>query len=605
MSDEALTYRAAKPMTSGAPTTDQSEAERQTRRAAVLFADMVEFSRRMELDEARSVGQVARSLRLFRALAGDYGGQVANLAGDGIVAIFDDADAALRFAIQIQTEFREQSVWGDGQPIEFRIGLNFGEVTFRDAIAYGHCINVAARLQSLADPGGILVTGAFRTAAHEQVGISLRSVGQPYLKNISEPIEIFAVDQTGAKPMVSGGIARGAPQCEPVRHPSIAVLALTNLSGDPRNDHLCEGIAEDIIANLTRFRNVMVIARHSAFLYRLSANPAHVVRRELGVRYILGGSLRRSDKRLRIAVELIDASTESVLWSDRFKVELEELFDLQDEIAGAVAARLSMQIDFAERRQESPHPGDMRAYGLVLRGQHLILKFTREANWHARRLFEEASEYAPEYSRAFSAVSRTHNLDWRYAWSATPRESLEAALAFARRAKELDPLDARGFSELAYAKLYSRQHDEALAEYAQALALNPNDSDIIAEYADALCYVEQPERGLEFMEKAMRLNPHYPDWYLWYLADIYDVLDRSEDVIATVRRMHDPSEGQRLLAIHCAHLGRMSEAQSAAREVVRLHPHFRISEWRERPPYRDPVPLERYVEGLRKAGLPE
>ena len=592
-------------MTSAGPATAHSEAERRGRRAAVLFADMVEFSRHMELDEARSVGQVARSLQLFRALAGDYGGDIANIAGDGIVALFDDADAALRFAIQIQTEFREHSVWADGQPIEFRIGLNIGDVTYHDATAYGHCINVAARLQNLADPGGILVTNAFRSAARETKDISLRSLGQPYLKNISEPIEIFAVDQFGAGPAKTVAIPRAAPPGEPVRHPSIAVLALMNLSGDPRNDHLCEGIAEDIIANLSRFRNLMVIARHSAFLFKLGANPAEVVRRELGVRYILGGSLRRSEKRLRIAVELLDAASESVLWSDRFEVEFAELFDLQDEIAGSVAARLSVQIDFAERRQESPHPRDMRAYGLVLRGQHLILKFAREANWHARRLFEEAAEYAPEYSRAFSSLSRTHNLDWRYAWSARPKDSLEAAVAFARRAKELDRLDARGFSELGYARLYRGQHDEALAEYAQALTLNPNDSDIIAEYADALSYVEQPERSLELMQKAMRLNPHYPDWYLWYLADIYDTMGRCEDVIVTVQRMHDPSEGQRILAANYAHLEMMDEAKAAAREVMRLHPHFTISAWRERPPYRDPAPLERYIEGLRKAGLPE
>lgn len=383
------------------------------------------------------------------------------------------------------------------------------------------------------------------------------------------------------------------------------MLALTNLSGDPRNDHLCEGISEDIIASLSRFRNIMVIARHSAFLFNLHTNPTEVVQRELGVRYILWGSFRRAGQRLRIAFELIDAANESVLWSDRFTVELEELFDLQDEIAGAVASRLSIQIDLAEWRQQSRYPQDMRAYGLVVRGQHLILKFNKMGNWHARRLFEEALEYAPEYSRAHSALSRTHNLDWRYAWSSTPGQSLELAIVFARRAKEFDRLDARGFAELGYAKLYRRQHREAIAEYEQALSLNPNDSDIIAEYADALAYVEQPQRSVELMHKAMRLNPHYPDWYLWYLADAYDTLGQSEDVIATVQRMHDPSEGQRMLAANYAHLGMMREAEAAAREVLRLHPDFKISVWRERPPYRDQAILEHYVEGLRGAGLPD
>jgi len=570
----------------------------------VLIADMVAFSRRMEQDQAGSVGHVTRSIQLFRALIGDYGGRIANLSGDGILALFDSADKALQFAVQIQTEFRDQSVWGDDEPIQFRIGLNVGEVTFHESIAYGHCINVAARLQSMADPGGILVTGTFRSAAGEIPGLSLRSLGQPHLKNISEPIDIYSVEASGAAPTQSAARAREAPESEPVRNPTIAVLALTNLSGDSRNDHLCEGIAEDIIASLSRFRNLMVIARHSAFLFNLTANPAQDLQRQLGVRYILGGSLRRSDQRLRIAVELIDAASESVLWSDRFKVELEELFDLQDEIAGAVAARLSIQIDLAERRQESYYPRDMRAYGLVLRGQHLIFKFNKAANWHARRLFEEAIEIAPEYSRAHSALSRTHNLDWRYAWSVTPNKSLESAIVYARRAKEFDRLDARGFAQLGYARLYRRQHDEAIAEYEQALLLNPNDSDIIAEYADALAYVEQPHRSIELMQKAMRLNPHYPDWYLWYLADAYDTMGQSEKVIATVQRMHDPSEGQRMLAANYAHLGMMDEARAAAREVMRLHPGFSIREWGERPPYRDKVPLERFIEGLRKAGLP-
>ena len=570
-----------------------------------MIADMVDFSSRMERDQAGSADQVFRSIQLFRNLIGDYGGRVVNVAGDGILALFDDPDMALKFAIQIQTEFRDQSVWADGEPIQFRVGLNVGEVTVLESVAYGHCINVAARLQAMADPSGILVTDAFRSAAHAFQGVSLQSLGQPRLKNISEPIEVFSVERVGAEESQIVVPGREAPESEPVRFPSIAVLALTNLSGDPRNDHICEGIAEDIIGSLSRFRNLMVIARHSAFLFNLVDSSAEEVRQRLGVRYILGGSLRRAEKRLRIAVELIDTASNSVLWSDRINAELEDLFDLQEEIAGAVAARLSVQIDLAERKRELAFPRDMRAYGLVLRGQHLILKFTKEANWHARRLFEQAADFAPEYSRAFSALSRTHNLDWRYAWSPKPKESLAAAVVFARRAKELDHLDARGFSELGYAKLYCREHDEALAEYGRALSLNPNDSDIIAEYADAIAYAEQPQRGVELLHKAMRLNPYYPDWYLWYLADIYDVMGRHEEVIATIQRMHDPSEGQRLAAANYAQLGMMDEAQAAAREVLRLHPNFTIREWRERPPYRDQAVLERFIAGLRQAGLPE
>jgi adenylate cyclase len=588
-----------KPPESPPPTSQRSQ------RAVVMFADMVDYSRHIEQDEVDSADRAARSIELFKALIGDYGGHIANVAGDGILAVFENADRALRFAIQIQSEFRDQSAWSDGDPIQFRIALNLGDVRVHQAHMYGHCINVAARLQAIAEPSNILLTGAFRAAVRDTPGLSLRALGQPYLKNISEPVDVYSVEQTDKGPVRVGVYPRPAPQAEPIRSPTIAVLPLANLSGDPRNDHLCEGVAEDIIASLTRFRNLMVIARHSAFMFNLRENDTQEVRRKLGARYILGGSLRRADRRLRIAVELIDAMSDGAIWSDRFSLELEDLFDMQDEIAGAVASRLSIQIDFAERRQESPHPRDMRAYGLVLRGHNQILKFSKEANWHARRLFEEAIDLAPNYSRAFSALSRTHNLDWRYSWSVAPHESLESAITFARRAKDLDRLDARGFAELGYARLYRRQHDDALAEYAQAMSLNPNDSDIIAEYADALVYVEQPQRAVELLQKAMRLNPYYPDWYLWYLADAYDTMGRSEEVIATVRRMQEPSEGQRMLAANFAHLGMMAEAHEAAREVLRLHPHFTISQWRERPPYRDQAVLERFIEGMRKAGLPE
>jgi adenylate cyclase len=314
--------------------------------------------------------------------------------------------------------------------------------------------------------------------------MSFRPVGRPALKNISEPIEVFEVDRVstgGARPVAT---ARGAVGPAPARHPSIAVLALTNLSGDPAVDHLCEGIVGDIIANLSRFHSLMVIAGHSAFLFSLKSHPAREIGKRLGVRYLLTGNLRRAGKKMRIGVELIDAESEGVLWSDNFNIEVEELFDLQDEITGAVASRLAVQIDLAERRQESQYPRDMRAHGLVLRAQHLMLQFSKEANAHARRLCEEAMEIAPDYSRAYSALSRASNLDWRYSWSPDPEASLDSALDFARNAIQRDPLDARGFAELGFGHLYKKRHEESLTEYARAMALNPNDADIMAEYAD-------------------------------------------------------------------------------------------------------------------------
>jgi adenylate cyclase len=575
------------------------------RLAAVMFADMVGYSSRMEQDEARNSTQATRSVVLFRSLIGDYGGHVANVAGDGILALFESAEEALRFAVEMTREFRDQSIWSDGAPIQFRIGLNLGEVTVDHGVVQGHCVNIAARLQAMAEPGTIYVSSTFRDAVRAYAGLSLRPLGSRTLKNMSEPIDIFAVDLANTESVPRVETPRMIPRPEPTRHPTVAVLALANLSGDSANDLLCEGIAEDIIANLSRFRNLVVIARHSSFLFSLKSQPVGEIGRRLGARYILGGSLRRSGRHMRIAVELTDVESASVLWSDRFDTAIEELFDLQDEVTGAVAARLAVQIDSAERRQESQYPQDMRAYGLVLRGQHLIWQHSREANAHSRRLFEEAIEIAPDYGRAHSALSRTHNLDWRYSWSPSPDESLEMAVELARRAIQLDRFDARGFAELGFSNLYRKRHDEALNDYARAMALNPNDADIITEYADALCYAGNPAKAVELLEKAMRLNPYYPDWYLWCLADAYLAMARPEDIVATVRRMQNPAEGRRLLAASLAHLGMIEEARAEAREVLRAHPDFSIGVWCGRQPFRDQSVLERFIEGLRKAGLPD
>jgi len=570
-----------------------------------MFADMVGYSREIERDEGLNSTQVERSINLFRSLVGDYGGRVANLSGDGILALFDSAGEALRFAMQVQSDFRDQAVWGDGRPIQFRIGINLGEVIEETENIHGHCVNVAARLQQIAEPGDIVVSAAVRDAVRERSGMSLTSLGRPALKNLEDPIEVFSVRVSQSRPATAVAETRVLPPSTATRQPSVAVLALDNLSGDPSNDLLCEGFVEDVIASLTRFRNLMVVAKHSAFLFSLKSRTVREIGQRLGVRYLLTGSLRRAAKRIRITVDLIDAETESALWSDRFNIEMEELFDLQDEISGAVASRLAVQIDFAENRREAHRPRDLLAYGLVLRGQQLVGLYTREGNAHGRRLFHEASEIAPDYGRVFSSLSRTHNLDWRYSWSPSPEQSLVSAVDLAQRSIALDRLDARGFSESGFANLYMKRHEMSLAEYERALELNPNDADIIAEYADALVYTGEPARSVELLQRAMRLNPYYPDWYLWYLADAYITLERYADVVATVRQMRNPDEGRRMLAASYAHLGMTTEARAEAEAVLRSHPAFTIGRWRHRPPYRDPAVLERFVEGLRMAGLPD
>ena len=576
-----------------------------TRRlAAVLFADMVGYSSQIERDQGHGAEQASKSIRLFKDLIGDYGGTIANVAGDGILSLFDSAAGAARFALFVQSEFRDQAIWREGEPIEFRIGLNVGEVIEEADNVHGHCVNVAARLQSIAEPGTILATEQVRsTIGQADSRLAFTPLGARKLKNMSQPVDVFLMaEHKGEAPQPPR--ARKSPSGVVTKQPSVAVLALENGSGNAAYDHLCQGIVEDVIANLSRFRNLMVIARHSAFLFSLKSHSAREIGARLGVRYLLTGRLRASGPKLRIGVDLIDAEREGVMWTDTFNIEFGDIFSLQEEIASDVAGRLAVQIDLATGRPEQLPP-DMQAYGLVMRGRQLSHLITKPSNAHARRLFEEALEIAPSYGRAFSGLSRTHNLDWRYAWSPSPEQSLEAALELARAAVQNDRLDARAYAELGFAQLYRKRHEEALTEYRRALALNPNDADIIVEYADALVYCGEAETSVELIGKAMRLNPFYPDWYLWYLADAFNALFRPVDVINTVQRMQNPDEGRRMLAANFAHLGMLDKARAEAREVLRIHPQFTISSWRQRPPYRDEAVLHRYVEGMRKAGLPE
>lgn len=587
---------------------EHNRGSRQGRRklTAILMADMVGYSGRIEQNEVRNSDHASRSIDLFKSLIGFYGGRVVQIAGDGILALFESSEEAIRFAIQVQSEFREQARWENGEPIEFRISTNLGEVPSDDEVIHAHCVNVAARIQSLADPGTTVVTGGVRRAVGNVQEVAFRFLGSFPLKGISEVVEVFAVE--GAAAPARAAVRRPSgpePSTSPVDlQPSVAVLALTNLTGDPSNDPVCDIVVEGVISDLSRFRSLTVIARHSTSLFTLKTQSARDLGQRLRARYLLGGSLLRAGRNLRAVVQLIEAESENVIWSDRFDVGLDQLFEIQDEITGAVASRLSVQIDFAEHRYEATRPRDMRSYGLVIRGHAMVLRFSRSANLHARRLFEEAAELAPAYARARSAISRTHNLDWRYAWSKDPTASLQTAVETARHAIQLDRLDSRAFAELGFANLYRKRHDESLSDYRRAVALNPNDADVLAEYGDSLVYAGDPGSSIAIIEQAMRLNPYYPDWYLWYLADAQDALGRSEDVIASVQRMQNPDEGRRLLAANYAHLGMMDEARAQAGEVMRLHPGFRIERWRDRPPYKDQGVLERYIEGLRNAGLP-
>lgn len=390
----------------------------------------------------------------------------------------------------------------------------------------------------------------------------------------------------------------------PLTEASLAVLPLDNLSGNPRDRHLCDGIAGDIITNLSRFRDLLVIARHSAFQLKDRKLTAAEMGQQLGVRYLLTGALRRTGGQVRFDGLLTEAASGRVVWSDRYRGDVGDVFAFQDEVTDLVAARLAVRVRSAERRRLAAHPPRLLAYGLSLRGQELSLKYRKEPNRQARRLFKRAIEIDPEYARSYAGLSRSYNLDAFYAWVDSPASALDRALVLAKTATLHDDLDARGFAELGYANLYSKRHNESLVAYERAVALNPNDADTLSEMADALVYSSQARRALRLLKRAMRLNPLYPDDYLWHLADAHFTLGDYRRTIQTLRKMQDQSQAHRLLAACHALLGNGAEAKRHAKEVMVVHPNFTIAHWSKVPPFKDDAPpLQAFVEGLRMAGL--
>ncbi|MDF3854550.1 adenylate/guanylate cyclase domain-containing protein [Paracoccus sp. P2] len=574
---------------------------------AVLYADIHGYTRLIEQDEAGTILRLTRSLALIRNLVGDYGGTVVNTAGDGLVAVFQDVHKALHFAIEMQRELSCESAWAETrEPIAWRVGISLGETFEGQDGVYGHSVNLAARIQSFAEPGGICVTETVYRIVRDNAQLALRSLGRRRLKNISAPVEIYAAMPSAAAAAPASPLPRDMLRRTDPSQPdaSLAILPMENLSADPRDQHLCQGIVADLITNLSRFRQLMVIARHSSVLVAAQTTSLREIGRRLGVRYLLTGGFRRAGNRLRITVDLAEAESENVIWSERYDGVMQDIFDFQDDVTAMTAARVAIQLDTAERRRlaEQAHPA-LYAYGLVLRGQDMGLRFLPDANLHARRLFEEARDLDPSYGRSYAAMSRTFNVEWRYNWTNDPDAALNQALVLAKRAVQCDNLDSRGFSEMGLAHLYKKQHDEALAAYEHALELNPNDADLLAYTGDCLAYVRQGDRAVQLLERAMRLNPYYPDAYLWFLGDAHFHHGDYARTIETLSKMRDQSEAHRLLAASHALLGQMDEARHHARAVMQVHPNFTIAHWRKVPPLKHPEDLELYVEGLRKAGL--
>jgi adenylate cyclase len=563
-------------------TTEGKAALTETRKlAAIMFTDIVGFSRQMGADEARMLRLLDVHNRIIRQAVTEHHGHVIKTVGDAFLVDFPSVVHAVQGAQQIQARLRTYNEEKDkAEQIHVRIGIHSGDIIQREGDVFGDGVNIASRLQTLTEPGTICISQAVYKEVEKKLDLgTVVSLGKPKLRNIAERFAVYALlpaSPSGLRQtlqvqrlklsrrvrpahwlsvagllLIVGTLVTvryfpvlhpstqsptSSPQSLPLPDkPSIVVLPFDNMSKDLEQEYFSDGITEDITADLSKISSLFVIARNSAFTYKGKAVKVQDVSREMGVRYVLEGSVRRADKQVRVTVQLIDATTGGHLWAERYDRPLTDIFALQDDIVQKIVTTLRLQLSVQEQGWiVRKRTDNLEAYDALLRGVEYFWRYTKEANTQARQMFEKAVAQDPQYAEAYARLGWTYWLEWAWRWSAHP-QTLERALALAQQALALDDSLPIAHSCLSVVYALNQQYDQAIAEGERAIALDPNRADSYAEQAQTLNLAGRPEEALRVVEQAMRLNPRYPFWYLFEVGWAYRVTGRYAEAIATLK----------------------------------------------------------------------
>jgi len=586
-----------------------SESGLRQRLAAILAADVASYSRLMAADERATVAALDAARRVFRARIESNQGRVIDMAGDSVLAVFETAIGAVTAALAAQAELRSTI---DDVPEErrmrFRIGVHLGDVIEKaDGTVYGDGVNIAARLEGLAEPGGVTVSDAVRGAVRGRVSASFIDQGEQPVKNITHPVRAFRL-RVGGAPSPPAAPSAGPLRDRSSDKPSIIVLPFANMSGAPEQEFFADGLTEDILTDLSRFRELFVISRNTSFKYKGQAIDVKAVARELGVRYIVEGSVRRSGNRVRITVQLIEAESDHHIWAERYDRDLEDIFAIQDEVTQAIVATLPGRLEAdARTRAERKTPANMAAYECVLQAKTLHHRSNREDNLRATELIRRAIELDPRYGHAHAWHACILGQQWSYGWledRAATERAMERELESALR---LDENDSDVHRILAAVGVVRNDLDKALFHQRRGLALNPNDDLIVVQQGELLTWLGEAEEGIEWIRKAMRLNPYHPERFWFHLARAQFVARRYQDAIesllhiATLDVLHHA-----LLAACHAQLGNDADAALHSAEVMQRIPEFSVREHcLPMLHYRNEADLVHHRDALRRAGLPE
>ena len=589
-----------------------AEERVQRRLAAILAADVVGYSRLMGADEAGTLRRL-KELRedVFEPKVDEYGGRIVKSMGDGTLIEFPSAVDAVQHAIDVQQamDLRNETLAAD-QRIDLRIGINLGDVIVEGDDIYGDGVNISARLEAFCEPGKICVSAMVREGVRGKLEITFDDLGEQSLKNIAEPVRVY-----GIAPVVERADAAAAGVSRALlRRPAVAVLPFENLSGDPEQEYFADGLTEDIITALSSWRYFPVIARNSSFAYKGTSPDIRQVGEELGARYVIEGSVRKAASRVRVTAQLINAETGHHVWAERFDRELQDIFDLQDEITGKIAAVVSPELIRAEsERSATKRPENLDAWDYCQRGKFLMNEISKPGVRAARQLFEQAVELEPNFVDAWCGIAHTCQRELVAGFSDDPDMTKKIFLEAARRAVTLDDSDASAHYHLCFAYMHYGRHAEAVAEGERAIDLNPIDRTAYDRLGATLTLAGRPDDGARNLEQGIRLNPRHPRVYIAraLLARAYLDAHKYEEAAdqgrQAVHRGGTYADGHLTLASALGHLGRVDEAIAVLDGIeetrgLRLGDVV-LSLWWQL--YRDTGPNEHLYDGLRKAGLPE
>jgi adenylate cyclase len=580
------------------------------RLAAILAADAAGYSRLMSADQLATVAALDGGRAVFRSEIEARGGRVVDMAGDSILAVFELATVAVSAALAIQEKLNVRAdAVAEARQMRFRIGVHTGEIVEKsDGTVYGDGVNIAARLEGLAEPGGVVISDAVRAFVRGKLDVRFEDLGDQQVKNIADPVRAYRALQGG-----DDAAAPAAGHHTPARadKPSLAVLPFDNLSGDPDQDYFADGMVEDLITALSRFRWLLVIARNSSFVYKGRAVDVRQVARELGVRYVLEGSIRKGGSRVRIVAQLIDAGSGAHIWSERYDRDLSEVFDLQDEITGRITAALAPEITAAEiSRVQRQRPDSLDSWEAYVRALPLMREHTADANRRAGELLQKAIRLSPLYAAAFARLSGCRTQAAYYDWDGKRDACIAEALELGRRAHALDPEEPLALDALASAHQIAGDIENAASLARRALALSPACTAAYGTLITSLAFLGQWEEALEVFGSSERTSPRDPDrssrlmgvTVARFVAGQYpEAAETAKDYVALRPNWYG---GYVYLAASNALSGRMEEARAAIGRLLETLPQLTLATMRKQTLLRRASDAEKLLEGLEKAGLP-